>query len=156
LSLAAGAGPSAAATPNTDAPSASGAPAAACGTPGVPTTTIFLPNITKMLGGPNGWVTPFIVQNVGVKKATLEVSFFRFSDGGLVTCRRIDDLAPATSFADYPNNDADLPADSQFAVVVKSFGSEVVSVVNEHQGQGQPARAEALSYNGLTSGATSM
>jgi hypothetical protein len=156
LSLAAGAGPSAAATPDTDAPSASATPAAPCGTPGVPTTTIFLPNITKMLGGPNGWVTPFIVQNVGVKKATLEVSFFRFSDGGLVTCRRIDDLAPATSFADYPNNDADLPADAQFAVVVKSFGSEVVSVVNEHQGQGVPARAEALSYNGLTSGATSM
>jgi hypothetical protein len=156
LSLAAGAGQSAAAMPTTDAPSSSVAPAAACGTPGVPTTTIFLPNITKMLGGPNGWVTPFIVQNVGVKKATLEVSFFRFSDGGLVTCRKIDDLAPATSFADYPNNDEDLPADSQFSVVVKSFGSEVVSVVNEHQGQGQPARAEALSYNGLTSGATSM
>ena len=58
--------------------------------PGVPTTTIFLPNITKMLGGPNGWVTPFIVQNIGVKKTTLEVSFFRFSDGGLVACRKID------------------------------------------------------------------
>ena len=128
--------------------------AAPCGTPGVPTTTIFLPNITKMLGGPSGWVTPFIVQNVGVKKATLEVSFFRFSDGGLVACRRVDNLAPATSFADYPNNDADLPPDAQFSVVVKSFGSEVVSVVNEHQGLGTPARAEALSYNGLTAGAT--
>jgi len=156
LSLAAGAGPSAAATPTTGTPIASAAPAAPCGTPGVPTTTIFLPNITKMLGGPDGWVTPFIVQNVGVKKATLEVSFFRFSDGSLVTCRRIDDLAPGTSFADYPNNDADLPADSQFSVVVRSFGSEVVSVVNEHQSQREPARAEALSYNGLTSGATSV
>ncbi len=122
----------------------------------MPTTTIFLPNITKMLGGPAGWVTPFIVQNVGVKKATLEVSFFRFSDGGLVACRRVDNLAPATSFADYPNNDADLPPDAQFSVVVKSFGSEVVSVVNEHQGQGTPARAEALSYNGLTTGATTV
>jgi len=133
---------------------ATAAPAAACGTPGTPTTTIFLPNITKMLGGPSGWVTPFIVQNVGVKKATLEVSFYRFSDGGLVACRKVSDLAPATSFADYPNNDVDLPADSQFSVVVKSFGSEVVSVVNEHQGLGNPARAEALSYNGLTGGAT--
>ncbi|HUG07012.1 MAG TPA: hypothetical protein VMQ78_10740 [Candidatus Limnocylindria bacterium] len=135
---------------------AAAAPAAPCGTPGVPTTTVFLPNITKMLGGPAGWVTPFIVQNVGVRKATLEVSFYRFSDGGLVVCRRIDDLAPATSFADFPNNDQDLPADSQFSVVVKSFGSEVVSVVNEHQGLGVPARAEALSYNGLTSGATTV
>ncbi|HEX9092810.1 MAG TPA: hypothetical protein VF902_02390, partial [Coriobacteriia bacterium] len=134
----------------------SAAPAAPCGTPGTPTTTIFLPNITKMLGGQSGWVTPFIVQNVGVKKATLEVSFYRFSDGGLVACRRVNDLAPATSFADYPNNDVDLPADAQFSVVVKSFGSEVVSVVNEHQGLGNPARAEALSYNGLTSGATTV
>lgn len=109
-----------------------------------------------MLGGPSGWVTPFIVQNVGVKKATLEVSFYRFSDGGFVVCRKITDLAPATSFADFPNNDTDLPADAQFSVIVRSFGSEVVSVVNEHQGLGTPARQEALSYNGLTAGATTV
>jgi hypothetical protein len=156
LSFSAGARPAAAATTTADVRSGSAAPAAPCGTPGAPTTTIFLPNITKMLGGPSGWVTPFIVQNVGVKKATLEVSFFRFSDGGLVACRKVSDLAPATSFADYPNNDADLPPDTQFSVVVRSFGSEVVSVVNEHQGLGTPARAEALSYNGLTSGATTV
>jgi len=132
------------------------AAAGPCGTPGVPTTTIFLPNVTKTLGGPSGWVTPFIVQNVGVKKTTLEVSFFRFSDGALVTCRKVVGLAPATSFADFPNADEDLPGDSQFSVVVRSFGSEVVSVVNQHQGLGVPARAEALAYNGLTSGATSV
>ncbi len=156
LSLNAGARPVVAATTTAEAQTTSGAPAAPCGTPGVPTTTIFLPNITKMLGGPNGWVTPFIVQNVGVKKTTLEVSFFRFSDGGLAACRKVDDLAPATSFADFPNNDEDLPADAQFSVVVKSFGSEVVSVVNEHQSLGTPSRQEALSYNGLTSGATTV
>lgn len=125
-----------------------------CGTPGTPTTTVFLPNITKTLGGPSGWVTPFIVQNVGVRVATLELSFYRFSDGALVACRKITEVLPATSFADVPNNDLDLPGDSQFSVVVKSFGSEVVSVVNEHAGSG--ARAEALSYNGLTTGASSV
>ena len=157
LSFGVGARPSAASsTTGESARTASATSAAPCGTPGVPTTTIFLPNITKMLGGPNGWVTPFIVQNVGVKKTTLEVSFFRFSDGGLVACRRIDALAPATSFADFPNNDVDLPPDAQFSVVVKSFGSEVVSVVNEHQGLATPARQEALSYNGLTTGATTV
>jgi hypothetical protein len=156
LSLGAGARPVAAATTTGGSVPESAVAAAPCGTPGAPTTTIFLPNITKMLGGPNGWVTPFIVQNVGVKKATLEVSFFRFSDGALVACRRIDGLAPATSFADFPNNDVDLPPDAQFSVVVKSFGSEVVSVVNEHQGLGTPARQEALSYNGLTTGATTV
>src|SRR5439155_7650024 len=117
-------------TMTTGAPTAS---AAACGTPGTPTTTVFLPNITKMLGGPSGWVTPFIVQNVGVKKATLEVSFYRFSDGGLVACRKVSDLAPATSFADYPNNDADLPPAAHFSVVVKPSGPKAVTVVNDHQ-----------------------
>ncbi|MEK7285583.1 MAG: hypothetical protein AAB114_06970, partial [Chloroflexota bacterium] len=126
--------------------------AAGCDTPGTPTTTVYLPNITKTLGGPGGWVTPFIVQNVGTAAATLEGSFYRFSDGSLVTCRKVTGLAPGTSFADVPNNDTDLPADSQFAVVVRSFGSQVVSVVNEHQGAGE--RAEALSYVGLTTGAT--
>jgi len=37
---------------------------------------------------------------------------------------------------------------------VKSFGSTVVGVVNEHQGTG--SRAEALSYNGFTAGATTV
>lgn len=126
--------------------------AATCGAAGTPTTTVYLPNITKTLGGPSGWVTPFIVQNVGAASTTLEVSFYRFSDGSLVTCRSVPGLLPGTSFADMPNNDADLPADSQFSVVVRSFGSQVVSVVNQHQGAGE--RAEALSYVGLSQGAT--
>ena len=129
-----------------------GTAASSCGAVGAPTTTIYLPNITKTLGGPGGWYTPFIVQNVGVTPTNLELSFFRFSDGSLVTCRTVSALAPGTSFPDIPNNDADLPDDTQLAVVVKSFGASVVSVVNEHQGAG--ARAEALSYVGLASGTT--
>ena len=128
--------------------------AAACGATGTPTTSVYLPNITKTLGGPDGWVTPFIVQNVGSAATTLEVSFYRFSDGSLVSCRSVPGLLPGTSFADVPNNDADLPDDSQFSVVVRSFGSQVVSVVNEHQGAG--TRAEALSYVGLVQGATTV
>ncbi|MEX2045883.1 MAG: hypothetical protein WEE03_01870, partial [Chloroflexota bacterium] len=124
---------------------------AACGLTGPPTTTVYLPNITKTLGGPTGWVTPFIVQNVGTLATTLEVSFYRFSDGGLVACRSVPGLLPGTSFADIPNSDADLPDNSQFSVVISSFGADVVAVVNEHQGVG--ARAESLSYVGLTSGA---
>ena len=132
------------------APTANAAIPPACDTPGAPTTTVYLPNITKTLGGPQGWVTPFIVQNVGFVQTTLEVSFYRFSDGALVTCRRPSRLAVGTSFADVPNNDADLPDNSQFSVVVRSFGSEIVAVVNEHAGSG--ARAEALSYVGLSAG----
>jgi len=128
------------------------AAAAGCDTPGVPTTSVYLPNITRTLGGPAGWQTPFIVQNVGTAATTLEVSFYRFSDGSLVVCRKITGLAPGTSFADVPNNDTDLPGDAQFSVVARSFGAQVVSVVNQHQGVGE--RAEALSYVGLSAGAT--
>ncbi len=133
-----------------------GRPAAATECPdlGEATSTVYLPNITKTLGGPNGWVTPFIVQNVGSAATTLEVSFYGFRDGSLVTCRSVPGLLPGTSFADVPNDDADLPEDSQFSVVVRSFGSQVVSVVNEHQGAG--SRAEALSYGGLASGSTTV
>ena len=126
--------------------------AGACDTPGAPARTIYLPNITKTLGGPTGWVTPFIVQNIGAATATLEVSFYEFTSGALVTCRKVTGLAPGTSFADVPNNDTDLPHDSAFSVVVRSFGSDAVAVVNEHQGTG--SRAESLSYVGFTSGAT--
>lgn len=137
-------------------PGASGAAAASCGIASQPTMTLYLPNITKMLGGPDGWVTPFIVQNVGTAATTLEVSFYRFSDGALLACRQVTNLLPGTSFADFPNNDTDLPADTQFSVVVRSFGAAIVSVVNEHQGLSNPARNEALSYVGLSSGANTL
>jgi hypothetical protein len=123
-----------------------------CGNAAVPTSTVYLPNITKTLGGPAGWYTPFIAQNIGTAATTLEVSFYKFSDGSLVTCRAITNLAPGTSFADVPNNDTDLPGDTQFSVVIKSFGAAIVSVVNQVQGSG--STSEALSYTGSTSGAT--
>src|SRR5229473_4019411 len=74
---------------------------------GAPTRTVYLPNITKTLGGRDGWYTPFIVQNTGTVATRLEVSFYKFSDGSLVTCRVVPALAPGTSYADVPNNDVD-------------------------------------------------
>ncbi len=123
-------------------------------TGGSPTRSVYLPNITKTLGGPNGWYTPFIAQNTGTTATRLEVSFYKFSDGSLVTCRVVPSLAPGTSYADVPNNDIYLPGDSQFAVVVRSYGSTVVSVVNEQQGSG--SLSEAMSYVGAASGSTSV
>jgi len=112
---------------------------------GTPTNTVYLPNITKTLGGPGGWVTPFIVQNVDAANPTnLEVSYYKFSDGCLVTRRIVNGLQPFRSSADIPNSDADLPNDTQFSVVVRSFGAKVVAVVNEVQGSG--ASFEGLSY----------
>jgi hypothetical protein len=121
------------------------------------TQTLYLPNITKNLGGPTGWYTPFIVQNTGNAMTMLEVSFYDFIDGTCKSRSLVTGIAPGTSYANDPRDtfkNATLPVEGQFAVVVKSYGSTVVGVVNEHQGTG--ARAEALSYNGFTAGATTV
>jgi hypothetical protein len=118
------------------------------------TTTIYLPNIVKMLGGADGWNTPFIVQNVGSATTNLTFDFRRFSDGAVVKTRTVAGLAPGTSVFHAPNADPELAAGGQYSVVIKSFGSPVVAVVNEHQNEANPQRQEALSYDGLTSGST--
>ncbi|TMC44067.1 MAG: hypothetical protein E6J23_08755 [Chloroflexi bacterium] len=119
-----------------------------------PTAVNYLPNITKTLGGPTGFTTPFIVQNTGAVPTDLEIEFKRFSDGVCVWRRSIPGLASGTSFAATLVNDALLPADSQFSVVVRSFASPIVSVVNEQAGSG--SRAEAMSYLGFSQGATTV
>ena len=126
-----------------------------CGAPNAatPTATSYLPNITKTLGGPTGWQTPFIVQNSGTLNTTLEVSWYKFADGSCA--KRINvNQGPGTSYAYIPNNDSTMPDNSQWSVVVRSYGSSVVSVVNEHQGTG--TRAEAMSYDGFSGGAKSV
>jgi hypothetical protein len=118
------------------------------------TTTVFLPNIVKMLGGADGWNTPFIVQNVGTARTDLTFEFYRFSDGALIKTRSVAGLAPGTSVFHSPNHDEGLVAGGQYSVVIKSFGSPVVAVVNEHQSEANPQRQEALSYDGITAGST--
>jgi hypothetical protein len=121
------------------------------------TQTLYLPNITKNLGGFTGWYTPFIVQNTGSSSTMLEVSFYDFTDGTCKSRSLVSGIAPGTSYANDPRDtvkNPTLPVEGQFAVVVKSYGSTVVGVVNEHQGTG--ARAEALSYDGFTAGATTV
>lgn len=122
----------------------------------VATTTVYLPNITRMLGGRDGWQTPFIVQNVGAVSTDLTMSFYAFSDGSLVKTRTVAGLPPGNSVFHDPNSDTELPAEGQFGVVVQSFGSPIVAVVNEHQNLQNAARQEALSYQGLSQGSTKL
>jgi hypothetical protein len=117
-------------------------------------TTVYLPNITRMLGGPDGWQTPFIVQNVGSVTTDLQMSFYAFADGRLVKTRTASALAPGTSVAHDPNSDTELPEGGQFSVVVTSSAAPIVVVVNEHRNVRDPARQEALSYSGVSSGST--
>jgi hypothetical protein len=139
--------PSPGATPS---PSPSPTPTPAANVP----NTVYLPNITRMLGGPDGWQTPFIVQNVGTVATDLTMSFYAFADGTLVKTRTVTALPPGNSVFHDPNSDTGLPAGGQFSVVVTSSASPIVAVVNEHQNVQNTARQEALSYSGLSSGST--
>src|SRR5439155_752314 len=122
------------------------------------TQTVYLPNITKTLGGATGWVTPFIVQNTGTIGTTLEVSFYKFSDGSCVARRTVLLLAPGTSFADVPNNDADLPGDTQFSVDVTRFGATqpLAVVVNTHNDDPSVDKPVAYATDGIAAGAESI
>src|SRR5437773_329851 len=121
------------------------------------TSTVYLPNIPRTPGGPDGFYTPFIIQNTGSANTELEVSFYKFTDGSCVERYLVFGVAPGTSHSNDPNDtvkNPGLPDDAQFSVVVKSYGSKIVGVVNEHQGTG--TRAEALSYDGFTAGANTV
>ena len=134
-----------------DAPRAESTVAAAAAN-----TTVYLPNITRMLGGPDGWQTPFIVQNVGAVATDVTMSFYAFADGSLVKTRNVNGLAPGNSVFHDPNSDTELPAGGQFSVVVQSASSPIVVVVNEHQNVQNAQRQEALSYQGLSQGSTNV
>jgi hypothetical protein len=120
-------------------------------TAGTPSQTLYLPNVTKTLGGAQGFQTPFIVQNSGTTSTNLEVTFYKFSDASCVARRTVPNLAPGASFADVPNNDTDLPDNTQFSVTVRSFGSTAVSVVNQHKGS-----IEADAYSAAATGANTV
>ena len=132
----------------------SAASATPCGSAGAPTSTVYLPNITKTLGGPLGWDTPVYVQNAGAIQTAVEATFYRFSDGAPVVCRKTPGLPPGASLLDDPALDTDLQDDTQFSVVLRSFGAPIVATVEQVQGAG--ASRETMSYAGFTSGATTV
>lgn len=110
-------------------------------------STVYLPNITRNLGGRDGWNTPFIVQNLGTKATTASVSFFNFSDGTLA--KKIDNVAldPGRSQAFLTWAIDGLADDAQYAVVVQGpADSQLYAIVNEVSGQ------MAMSYEGLLAG----
>src|SRR5256712_12524781 len=117
-------------------------------------TTVYLPNITKMLGGPDGWQTPFIVQNVGTAPTDIAMDFYGGGEGRFFKTRTVTGVAPGTSVVHDPNGDPDLGAGWAGSVVVRSFGAPIVAVVNEHQNVRDAVRQEALSYSGISAGST--
>lgn len=114
-------------------------------------STVYLPNITRRLGGTGGWDTPFIVQNLGTLSTTASVSFYEFGSGALAL--RVDGvvIAPGRSQSFSPWVMDGLADDRQYSVVVEgSAGSQLFAIVNEHQAD------QAMAYEGLTGGAASV
>src|SRR5438874_12827797 len=95
----------------------------ACPPTGAATSTVYLPNITRTLGGPDGFYTPFIIQNTGSANTELEVSFYKFTDGTCVERYLVFGVAPGTSHSNDPRDtvkNPSLPDNAQFSVVVQS------------------------------------
>ena len=110
--------------------------------------TVYLPNVLRRAGGPDGWNTPFIVQNVGAAATTASILFYRFDDGALTA--RVDGvtLAPGRAQPFLPWAIDGLQDGGSYSVVVQGpADAQLWAIANEHQG------AEAMSYEGLLGGA---
>ena len=59
--------------------------------------------ITRTLGGPLGWNTPFYVQNAGTVATDVESSFYAFDTGALIACHRNAAVAAGKSIQEDPN-----------------------------------------------------
>ena len=76
---------------------------------------LYFPNVTKTLGGANGWTTPLAIQSTGAHSATLK--WYRFSDGSLAYSQTLIFNEYAQTFRIDPRQIPDLPDNSQYAVV---------------------------------------
>jgi hypothetical protein len=112
----------------------------------LPATTakVYLPNVTKTLGGTDGWTTPFLVQSVTA--TNLNVSWYRFSDGTLVTSQTVS-ITPGTAIRIDPRDLFQLPDNTQFSVVVTDNGGGLLAaIVTELNFQGGDG---AMIYGGF-------
>ena len=104
--------------------------ATAMGYAATPTTSTrtYLPNVTRTLGGSLGWTTPIVIQSVAATSVTL--SWYRFSDGVLVTAQTIP-TTPGSAFRVDPRNVSALTDDTQYSVVADGTGGAIDGIVIE-------------------------
>src|SRR5207253_949643 len=81
-------------------------------------TTLYFPNVTRTLGGANGWTTPLAIQTTGADSATLK--WYRFSDGALVFSQVLIFNDFGQTFRIDPRQIPDLTDNTQYAVVATS------------------------------------
>jgi hypothetical protein len=111
---------------------------------------IFLPNITKTLGGAGGWTTPIVVQNTGDNPTDVTLTFYRFTDGRQIASTTMPMLKPGQSRSFDPRSDARLPEDTQFSTVVQAATGQVTASVLEGSG------SSWMAYSGTPTGASTV
>ena len=113
-------------------------------------TKVSLPNIVRKFFG---FVTPFIIQNVGTAGTTATASFISFD--GTKTASITRQIEPGRSKFIDPNSEIDLSDQTQYAVTVTA--SQPISViVNTHKdAPGDPAPV-MYSANGIVGGADTL
>jgi len=89
----------------------------------------YLPNITRRLGGANGWTTPIVIESAGATSVTMR--WYRFADGVLVTRQTLAISATGASITVDPRNVVGLADETQYAVVVDATGGNVAAIVTE-------------------------
>jgi hypothetical protein len=110
----------------------------------VPTgTRSYLPNVTRTLGGTDGWTTPVVVQSAGASSAT--VRWYRFADGQLAQTQTLSGLTAGASVKIDPRSVSGLVEATQYAVVVDSSGS-LAALTTEYNFQGGDG---AMVYEGF-------
>ncbi len=95
----------------------------------LPAARIYLPNTTRTLGGATGWTTPLIVQSATATSMT--VSWYRFSDGVLVTQQALPFTQVGSALRIDPRDVPALADNTQYAVVVDGIGGTVDAIVIE-------------------------
>ncbi len=107
------------------------------------TSRAYLPNVTKTLGGADGWTTPIYVQSVTA--TSVSASWYRFSDGSLVLAQNLA-MTPGTTQRIDPRSVSALADDTQYAVVLEGNGGQVAAIVLELNFQGGDG---AMIYEGF-------
>ncbi|HEV8654195.1 MAG TPA: hypothetical protein VGR85_01605, partial [Candidatus Limnocylindria bacterium] len=123
----------------------SGATAMGYAATAAPATKYFLPNVTRTLGGTNGWTTPIVLQTVTATGATVE--WRRFADGALVATQILTMSAGSSARID-PRTVSSLIDNTQYAVTVTGTSGTVTAVVTELNFEGGDG---AMIYEGFPS-----
>jgi len=109
-------------------------------------TRVYLPNITRTLGGSTGWTTPIVVQSQDGFAATLK--WYRFVDGALVYTQNLSfGFQPGMSIRVDPRSLPQLADNTQYAVTVEAAEGGVGAIVLELNDRGGDS---AMAYEGMT------